>query len=53
MYSCGIGCLYENLDFFTLLQKKKYLKRYISANMIIVLLFPIARFADGHEEKKS
>jgi hypothetical protein len=37
--------LHENLDliiiFFTLLQKK-YLKRYILANIIIVLLFPIA-----------
>ena len=38
--------LHENLDlviiFFTLLQKKIYLKRYILANNIIVLLFPIA-----------
>jgi hypothetical protein len=46
------GYQYENLEliiiFCTLLQKKIYLKRYILANIIIVLLFfsQSRRFAD-------
>jgi hypothetical protein len=48
--------LHENLDliiiFFTLLQKK-YLKRYILANIIIVLLFPIAAICCNWEKKNN
>ena len=44
IYVLGFECyLYENLElifiFCTLLQKNKYLKRYILTNIIIVLLF--------------
>ena len=53
--------LYENQEliiiFCTLLQTKKYLKRYNLANIIIVLLFPIAAICRsenrGHWEKKN
>jgi hypothetical protein len=53
IYVLDFECyLYENLEliiiFCTLLQKNKYLKRYIWANIIIVLLFfsQSRRFAD-------
>ena len=53
IYVLGFECyLYENLEliiiFCTLLQTNKYLKRYILANIIIVLLFfsQSRRFAD-------
>ena len=63
IYVLGFECyLYENLEliiiFCTLLHKKnKYLKQYILANIIIILLFPIAAICRsenrGDWEKKN